>query len=170
MVLPFSPRFAMLFALFAAALHARAGIYECVDPNGNKRFTNIASEAKGCKALNIPVNSAPPAPAAAPHANTGKASPARAASTPTPAGFPRVDRETQASRDNDRRRILENELANEQKALDEAKRDLAQQESQRLGDERNYQRVLDRLEPYKKRVKQHEDNVAAIRREIANVR
>jgi hypothetical protein len=109
-----------------------------------------------------PVNNAP--------ASAGRVSPARPSAAQTPAGFPRVDRETQANRDNDRRRILENELANEQKALDDAKRELAAQESQRLGDERNYQRVLDRLEPYKKKVKQHQDNVDAIRREMASVR
>ena len=160
----------------ASSFPLRAQIYECVDASGNKRFTNIASEAKGCRVLNVgPTNTAPPAqaspaPAPVPSATAGKASPARATATPTPAGFPRVDRETQASRDNDRRRILENELANEQKLLDDAKRELAAQESQRLGDERNYQRVLDRLEPFKKKVKQHEDNVAAIRREISSVR
>jgi hypothetical protein len=143
-------------------------MYECIDASGAKQFTNVPDNPKACKALNIPMNTAPqttPAPATA-----GRVSPARPSATPTPAGFPRVDRETQTNRDNDRRRILENELASEQKMLDDAKRDLAAQESQRLGDERNYQRVLDRLDPFKKKVKQHEDNVAAIRREIANVR
>jgi hypothetical protein len=164
----------VLLTLLTFAHVAHAQIYECVDQNGNKRFTNIAAEAKGCKALNVgPTNTAPPtptAPAPAPSANAGKASPARASSTPTPASFPRVDANTQQSRDNDRRRILENELGNEQKLLDEARKELAAQESQRSADERNYQRVLDRLEPYKKRVKLHEDNIANLRREIANVR
>ena len=173
-LIPLSLRLAVAATLSAACLSARADIYECIDANGNKRFTNIAAEAKGCRPLNIQLAPAapPPAPASAapPSATTGKASPARPAATPTPGGFPRVDRETQASRDTDRRRILENELANEQKLLDDAKRDLAAQESQRLGDERNYQRVLDRLEPFKKKVKQHEDNVAALRREIGSVR
>ena len=172
--MPHPLRFAAAATLLAGSLTAHADIYECVDANGNKRFTNIAAEAKGCKPLNIqlaPAAPAPgPAPAAPPSATAGKASPARPAAAATPAGFPRIDRETQAGRDNDRRRILENELANEHRALDDAKRELAAQESQRLGDERNYQRVLDRLEPYKKKVKQHEDNVAAIRREIASVR
>ena len=40
----------------------------------------------------------------------------------------------------------------------------------RLGTERNYQRVLDRLEPFQKKVKLHEDNVANLRREISNMR
>ena len=166
-----------LSACTPAAHAAGSGnvMYECTDANGSRQFTNVPDNPKACKALNIPMNTAPAAPPAAqaaPNAgpSSGRVSPARPSATPTPAGFPRVDRETQTSRDNDRRRILENELASEQKALDDARRELASQESQRLGDERNYQRVLDRLEPYKKRVKQHEDNVAAIRREISNVR
>ena len=170
-------KLAILLVLAAASTaHANNHVmYECVDASGGKQFTNVPDNPKSCRALNIsPINTAPstpPAvPAAAPSANVGNASPARPSATPTPAGFPRVDRETQASRDNDRRRILENELANEQRLLDDAKRELASQESQRLGDERNYQRVLDRLEPFKKKVKQHEDNVAAIRREIGSVR
>jgi hypothetical protein len=153
----------LVSALFTFA--ARAEIYECVDQNGNKRFTNITAEAKGCRVLNVgPVNTAPSSPSSPSKGH------AKASAQPTPANFPRVDRETQAHRDNDRRRILENELGNEQRLLDQAKKELAEQESVRLGDERNYQRVLDRLEPYKKRVKLHEDNVANLRREMANLR
>ena len=170
------PKVLFLLAAIAVDQASAAGnvMYECTDANGTKQFTNVPDNPKACKPLNIQVNTAPPPSAppavAPPSATAGKASPARPSATPTPAGFPRVDRDTQNSRDNDRRRILENELASEQRLLDEAKRELAAQESQRGGDERNYQRVLDRIEPYKKKVKQHEDNVAAIRREIASVR
>ena len=75
-----------------------------------------------------------------------------------------------SERDADRRRILEQELANEQKLLEEARKQLAAQESVRLGSERNYQRVLDRLEPYQKQVKLHEDNIANLQKELANLR
>lgn len=146
----------LLFALCASALHAE--IYECVDASGAKRFTNIRSEAKGCKAMNI----APPNTVPAPR------SPSRAA--PTPQNFPSVDAQTQRRRDTDRRRILEQELANEQKLLGDARKALETQEATRLGSERNYQRVLDRLEPYKKNVKLHEDNIANLQKELANLR
>ncbi len=146
----------LVLALSASV--ARAAIYECVDANGTKRFTNIESEAKGCKLLDIgPINTVPaPKP--------------QARSAPGPANFPRVDPQTQKQRDADRRRILQQELANEQKLLDQAQKELAEQESTRLGSERNYQRVLDRLEPYKKKVKLHEDNVANLKKELANLR
>ncbi|WP_347248282.1 hypothetical protein [Zoogloea sp.] len=84
-------------------------------------------------------------------------------------GFPRVDTGTQKARDSDRRRILDEELANEQKALDAARRELASQESVRT-DERNYQKALERLQPYKDKLQIHERNIEALRKEIANLR
>jgi pyruvate/2-oxoglutarate dehydrogenase complex dihydrolipoamide acyltransferase (E2) component len=175
---------AVLFAASAAADHHI--LYECVDQNGNKRFTNLAAEAQGCKVLNISPLPAPkaaaappaapvPAPAAAPPAAPPVSAPparaqAKSSAAPTPANFPRVDTRTQQHRDNDRRRILEQELNNERKLLEAARKELAEQEAVRLGNERNYQRVLDRLEPYRKRVKLHEDNVTSINRELTKLR
>jgi hypothetical protein len=153
---------ALLLAL--PAVPAVADIWECVDESGNKRFTNIKAEAKGCKLLVVStpnVVAPPPAPA------KGQPQPKAA---PRPADFPKVDSETQKSRDNDRRRILEQELANEQKLLEQARKELSEQESVRLGSERNYQRVLDRLEPYKRKVKLHEDNIASLRRELSAIK
>ncbi|MDP2239895.1 MAG: DUF4124 domain-containing protein [Burkholderiales bacterium] len=143
----------LTFVTFAV----RAEIYECIDQSGNKRFTNIPSDAKGCKPMNI----APPPKAAAPSKPPAKGA---------PANFPSVDAQTQKQRDTDRRRILEQELASEQKLLEQAQKDLAEQEVIRLGSERNYQRVLDRLEPFKKKVKLHEDNIASLKKELANTR
>lgn len=145
-----------LFSLVAHPLHAE--IYECTDENGNRRFTNIKAEARGCKPLNIgPINTVPP--------------PVKPkASAPAPGTFPKVDAPTQQQRDADRRKILEAELANEQKLLDQAKKELAEQEAQRLGSERNYQRVIERLEPFQKRVQLHESNIANLKKELSGVR
>jgi hypothetical protein len=81
-----------------------------------------------------------------------------------------VDGETQRTRDDERRRILESELAAEEEKLNAAKQALAEQESIRQGDERNYARVLERLKPYQEAVEQHEKNIASIRQELANLR
>ena len=145
---------ALIVALPVGTAHA--DIWECVDGSGNKRFTNIKSEAGGCRMLNVgPTNTVS---AGKPQAKV------------SPPGFPKVDGDTQKQRDNDRRKILEQELASEQKLLEQARNELADQDSMRLGSERNYQRVLDRLEPYKKKVKLHEDNIASLRRELAGSR
>jgi hypothetical protein len=152
-------------ALAALASAATADIWECVDESGNKRFTNIRAEAKGCKLLNVgPPNTVPGVQP------RQKSAPAPKPAAAAPAGFPKVDADTQRERDGDRRRILERELANEEKLLLEARKDLAEQEAIRLGSERNYQRVLDRLEPYRRRVRLHEDNVANLRRELGGLR
>lgn len=148
---------ALAVLLAATAPPASADIWECLDAAGNKRFTNIRSEAKGCRVLNVgPVNTVP----------GGKPQ----AKARAPKNFPRVDGDTQRQRDVERRRILEQELASEQKLLQQAQRELAEQESMRLGSERNFQRVLDRLEPYKQKVKLHEDNIANLKRELASAK
>jgi len=157
--------FILLPLLMAFAGLARAEIYECIDSSGNKRFTNVKSEAAGCKPMNLPpVPSVPPPSKAAPKSNDAKA-PAAA-----PGNFPKVDTPTQQQRDGERRKILEQELANEQKLLDQAKKDLAEQEAIRLGSERNYQRVLDRLAPFQKKVALHESNIANLRKELSTLR
>jgi hypothetical protein len=140
---------------------AGAEIWECTDALGNKRFTNIESEAKGCRVLKMPPLTTVPAM---------KPKEPPKATAPTPGNFPRVDADVQRERDADRRRILEQELANEEMLLQKARQELEAQESVRLGSERNYQRVLDRLEPYKKKVRLHEDNVANLRRELSAIR
>ena len=93
-----------------------------------------------------------------------------AVKNPTPATFPKVDESTQKSRDTDRRRILENELATEQKNMEEAKKQVLEQEAVRTGDERNYQKVLDRIQPFKDKAALHERNIVAIKKEISNLR
>lgn len=148
--------FVLLLTTCAGAV--RAEIYECIDESGNRRFTNIKAEARGCKQLNVgPVNSVP-------------APPKPAAKSGTPASFPKVDAQTQQQRDVERRKILEQELANEQKLLEQARKELAEQESIRTGGERNYQRVLDRLEPFQKRVQLHEGNIANLKKELSGLR
>jgi hypothetical protein len=53
--------------------------------------------------------------------------------------------------------------------LDRARKELEEQESVRTGDERNYARVLERLQKYKDAVDLHQKNVESLRRELANL-
>lgn len=154
-------RFGVPAALLAMAAAAQADVmYQCIDERGHKTFSNVKLSEKGvrCTAMDLgPATSVPP--------------PSRpAAKAPSPAGFPKVGENDQKARDNDRRRILESELEAEKRSLEQAKKELAEQEAIRTGDERNYQRVLDRLEPYKNKVALHERNIEAIDRELAKLR
>jgi hypothetical protein len=147
----------------AASLPARGEIYECVDENGSKRFTNIVSEAKGCKPLNVDTRAPAPPASAAPAAKA----PAKPPATTTPSTFPRVDRQLQRERDYDRRRILEQELWQEEKLLGEARKELTQYTNARgelVG------QSSERIAPLQKRIRLHEDNVANLRREISRLR
>ena len=156
--------------LFLAAQPAQADVmYQCVDQDGHKSFSNIKSSEKGarCTAMDLGTP-APPPPAA-------KSS----AKTPTPSTFPKVDDNAQKARDNDRRRILESEMAAEQKNLEQAKKDLADQEATVLPSERmqfkggagiSGGKVEERIQPYRDKVALHERNIEAIQKEISNLR
>ena len=156
----------VLFGL-ALAIHSggvSAGIFKCVDSQGRITYTNDAGNARGCAQLDedLPVSSVP-----------SLKSPSRRA--PKAAGtaeqdFPRVSPEEQESRDDSRRSILGAELEAEQKALNEAEQALAEQDSIRFGNERNYQKKLYRLEPFKQQVELHRRNIEALKKEIANLR
>jgi len=137
---------------------ARGDTFKCIDANGRATYTNIKEETKG-KNCSVVMRGISVVPAAR-----------SAAANPSPAGFPKVDPVTQKNRDGARRRILEEELGGEEKALAQAKTELTEQESIRTGDERNYQRVLDRLQKYKDEVERHEKNVEALKKELSNTR
>ncbi len=149
---------------------AQSTVWRCTEADGRAHYTNIKKETEGktCQVVTREVSVVSGNPLAAAPAAT-RATGTQAA-TATPPSFPRVDRETQRSRDDGRRKILEDELATEEKGLLDAKAKLTEQESVRLGDEKNYQRVLDRLKPYQEAVERHERNVAALKREMSNIR
>lgn len=128
-------------------------IYKCLDASGGTVIANSRIE-KNCKAIVSGPENSLPAP---------KARPAGAAANPSPAGFPRVGEDTQKSRDGDRRHILEQELAGEQRSLESAKKELAEQEAAKGG-------PSDRTAPYRDRVGQHERNIQAIQKELGNLK
>ncbi len=136
-----------------AGAHAWADIYKKVDEDGRVTYSNVPS--KGAQKLNLePLNTVP----------------ASKPKSQSPDNFPRVDAETQKNRDMARRQILENELAQEMNQLEEAKKALAEGEATRLGGEHNYQRFLDRVQPLKDAVNEHQKNIDALREEIAGFR
>lgn len=140
--------FALLLALLAFPASAQT-IYKCVDANGGILISNSRVN-KNCR----PVVTEPDGGSPRPRAPV-------AAGNPTPAGFPRVSEDTQKARDNDRRLILEQELAGEQRNLDLARKELAAQEA--LGSKGG---KADRVAPYRDSVARHERNIQAIQREL----
>jgi septal ring factor EnvC (AmiA/AmiB activator) len=137
-------------------------VFRCVDANDHVTYTNVAGEGKNCKRLQVE-------PAVTP-TNSARVADKRPGAAATPAGFPRVSQDAQRARDETRRSILNQELSNEEQGLQAAKQELADQEKIREGNERNYQRVLDRLQPYKDEVARRERNIEAINRELSSLR
>ena len=86
-----------------------------------------------------------------------------------PSAFPRESSSERASAKGRQREILQQELASEEQALSKARQALAEQEAVRSGDERNYARVQERLQPYKDSVETHQKNIEALKRELTNL-
>ena len=155
--------------VLAGQAHAQGKpVYKC--PGTPVMYTDALSpkEAndKGCTTLEgapITVIASPkrtgPAPAA------GGTAPPAASSNPDA----RVSPGDQKMRDNDARRILESELRKEEEALAALKKEYNNGEPERQGNEKNYQKYLDRTAELKASVARKESDVAALRRELAKL-
>lgn len=133
-------------APLALAPTAQADICKYIDADGNVHYTNVAPE-KGWRKLSCGVGE---------EGSRGGA----AKSTPTPAGFPRVDADTQKGRDDLRRQVLTDELATEEKLLADARTAYGDGAPPPLPEERaDAQRYADRLAKLRQAVSLHEQNI-----------
>ena len=78
----------------------------------------------------------------------------------------KVGADDQKARDSDAKRILEAELKKEEDALAALRKEYNDGQPERRGDERNYQKYLDRVEELKAALTRKEADVAALRREL----
>ncbi|GGX85237.1 DUF4124 domain-containing protein [Massilia dura] len=161
-----------------ATAGAGAQIYRCSDAEGRKEYTDRQIRGKKCVLLDLPGAAipAPPREPARPRAQGAGSSAnpgAPAAAAPRAAGpsaFPRVDTAEQRARDADRRQILTDELNAEMQKLGELRREFNNGEPERRGDERNYAKYQERVASLRDAIARSEQNVAALQREIANIR
>ena len=150
----------------ARAQAADRPVYRC--PGAPVLYTDAisAKEArdKGCRTLdNAPITVVSPARprAAAPGPSAGTAL-ARSADQ-------RVAPAEQRARDGDARRILEAELRSEEERHAALQQQYNGGEPERLGDERNYQKYLDRVSAMKATLARQESDIAAIKRELSKL-
>lgn len=157
------------FAALAPASSAQSSdIFVCVGENGEKQFTNTGS-VKSCKRMDVqPILTVPAARLPATRSGVQPAVEQRASASP--ANFPRVDGETQRTRDGDRRRILEDELKGEEERLSKLKAEFNQGEPERRGDERNFALYRERTQRLQEDIARTENNVRALSREISLLR
>eukprot|EP00042_Codosiga_hollandica_P061005 m.922407 g.922407 ORF g.922407 m.922407 type:complete len:164 (-) comp98226_c0_seq1:187-678(-) len=155
---------APLFVLASLGAQAQGTVYRCPGPPVLYTDALSAKEAneKGCRTIEgtpITVLQSPkPRPAAT-------AAPAEGVRN----GDNRVDAQQQRVRDDERRRVLQTELRQAEERLANAQRDFSNGQGERRGDERNYQKYLDRMAELKDNIARYEADVQALRREIAKL-
>ncbi|WP_367153805.1 hypothetical protein [Methylibium sp.] len=142
------------------ALAQDAVVYKCPGNLYTGTITPKEASDRGCKALeggSVTVIQSPPVRRApAPKVDSGASRPADS----------RVDPADQRARDTDKRRILENELRREGERLAGLKLEYNNGQPERRGDEKNYQKYLDRTAELKSGIERSESDVAALRREL----
>ncbi|MBV8605425.1 MAG: hypothetical protein JO224_12125 [Pelomonas sp.] len=152
-----------LLALLPAAAEAQGTVYRCPGPPVLYTDGLSAKEAqeKGCRTIEgTPITIVQSARPARPGSGADRGS----------SGEGRVDPNQQRQRDDDRHRVLQDELAQAQARLAQAQSDYDSGAAQRLGDEaRNYQKYLDRVADLKANVTRQQADVDAIKREIAKL-
>jgi hypothetical protein len=135
--------------------------WRCLDTSGRIHFTNIKDETTGkdCKVLQTQrVTVMPPQP------------PVPKAAAKSPGTFPKETAGQRASAKDRQRATLESELASEEALLTKARAELKEQESIRMGDERNYAKVIERLQKYRDNVELHAKNAEELRKELGKLR
>ncbi len=143
-------RCALCLLLFIAAPPALAEPWLCSYPDGTRSFSYERESASNPNCVHHPIESG----------NVVRKGSTERAQRPN--DFPRVDAKTQRSRDLVRREILERELAEEQKALAAAMKQL--EAEQRASGRAAV--AEERLRPFRERVRLHMSNISNLRKEL----
>lgn len=150
------------------ALAQSSEIFVCIDEHGQKIFQNTGN-VKSCKRMDVqPILTLPAS--RMPQAKSGVQPAVEQRASASPANFPRVDGDTQRTRDGDRRRILEDELKSEEERLAKLKAEFNNGEPERRGDERNFALYKERTQRLQEDIARTENNVRALSREMSLLR
>ncbi len=152
----------LLLLALGMPLIAKAEIYKHVDAEGRVTYTNVPMKGAVKLDLEPPVKTPAPPPKS---------------KAPAPANFPRVGKDEQKQRDSKRRQILEEELAGERKALEEAKRSLAEAEADpevyKGKDGKTYRNVAkyqEKVGKLQEDVSTHQTNIEMLEKELRTIR
>jgi hypothetical protein len=166
---------------------AQTTIYKLVDESGRVTYSN--KPMKGAVVLELdPITTIAPAASSGPSTPRSASKPAVAVVTPRGASptLASVDRDTQKTRDDVRRKILEEELSQEERSLADARKLLLQEQQnptliaavrmaqdateptaeQQAEMRRNVERASGRIRGLQSTVAEHEKNVEALKKEL----
>jgi hypothetical protein len=141
----------LLPSVLVVAPQAFAEPWLCTGADGVKSFSYEPESARDKRCVDHPI----------PSANVWRNRPP---SLQSPAAFPKVDAKSQKQRDVVRRQILERELAEEQKSLAAAIRELAEYKQARVSYPKTP--VGADLKAYEERIRVHETNIANLQKEL----
>jgi hypothetical protein len=152
-------RLALIVAAACQQVYAQAAVetlWNCKDKDGRTILTNQQQDTVGkeCRVVQQQRVTVVPSSKGASKASQN---------------FPKESSSDRMAAKDKQRTTLERELQQEEALLADARRKLAEQEQIRTGDEKNYARVLERLQPYKDAIEVHNKNIDALKRELANV-
>ena len=164
---PLAPLFAAVLALASLGTQAQGTVYRCPGPPVLYTDALSAKEAqdKGCRTI----EGTPITVVQAPRPRAAAAAPASAAVPGARGADARVDAGQQRVRDDERRRVLQTELRQAEERLAAAQKEFNNGQGERRGDERNYQKYLDRMAELKDNIARFEADVQALKREIAKL-
>lgn len=158
----------LLIVVASLGAQAQGTVYRCPGPPVLYTDALSAKEAheKGCRTIEgtpiTVVQTVKPRAAAGSGAAAASVDGARSAEG-------RVDAGQQRARDDERRRVLQTELRQAEERLGTAQKEFNAGQGERRGDERNYQKYLDRMAELKDNIARYEADVQALKREIAKL-
>ena len=141
--------------LGAARAAEGSTMYRCPGNEYNNTLSAKDAKDKGCKTIE-----------GAPITIIQSVKPRGPVAVSGPAGS-RVDPGEQRARDNDSRRILEAELKRDEDRLAGMKTEYANGQPERQGNEKNYEKYLERVADMKAAISRKESDIASLKREIA---
>lgn len=156
---------APLLVVASLGAHAQGTVYRCPGPPVLYTDALSAKEAieRGCRTIEgSPITVVQSVKPRAPAPGATTATEGRGAEG-------RVDATQQRARDDERRRVLQTELRQAEERLTMAQKEFNNGQGERRGDERNYQKYLDRMAELKDSVARYEADVQALRREISKL-
>ena len=133
-------------------------LWNCKDKDGRTILTNEKKDTVGRECRVVQQQRVTVVPSTKPGARSA-----------SPQNFPKETSSDRLAAKDKQRLTLERELSQEETLLAEARRKLAEQEAVRGGDEKNYAKVLERLQPFKDAIEVHSQNIEALKRELANL-
>ncbi len=149
------PSLVLITSLAAFTPSGEAAPWLCTNADGNKAFSYEPESAQNKHCVDHPIS----------RGNVWRATPsAESSAQHMHENFPRVDAKSQKQRDAFRRRILERELAEEQKSLASAVGALAELKQTPVASDKNPIRA--NVKAYEDRIRVHQTNIGNLQKEL----